>query len=92
MKTEVHYILPAELDDIIDRAVSKMNHHRRLSVSELADRWNLTEQWVKKNKHEIGYIKIGNKILFPFEDVARYEKKNRYQPEKNLSNHTHLIA
>ncbi len=56
-----------------------------LTPQELAERWRFkTDKRIYQIKEEIGYTKIGRRILFPIEKVEEYERERTVEEkEKN---------
>ncbi len=54
-----------------------------LSAKDLAERWNYeTPKPIYAMKDEIGYVRIGGKVLFPLEKVEEYERTHTVLPNK----------
>lgn len=53
-----------------------------LTAQQLARRWQYeTPKPIYAMKEEIGYTRIGGKILFPIEKIEEYEQKNTITPK-----------
>lgn len=46
-----------------------------MTAVQLARRWQVTKEWVYRNRHELGIpaIKIGGNVRFALEDIEEYE-------------------
>ncbi len=56
---------------------------RFLTAQELAERWRYkTDKRIYQLKEEIGYTKIGGRILFSIEKVEEYERNNTVEDDK----------
>jgi excisionase family DNA binding protein len=46
-----------------------------MTAVQLAKRWQVTKEWVYRNRHELGIpaIKLGGNIRFALEDIEAYE-------------------
>lgn len=52
----------------------------RLTVPQLAERWQKSRQWVYSNYRRLGLkaLRIGQQVRFPLEEVEAWEEANRY--------------
>ena len=76
MAKEFIYITEVEIDEMIPTAVSKAVNKRLYSLSEASEFLGIGEQTLRKTKHEIGFVKIGNKIIFKGHDLQAYLERN----------------
>ncbi len=57
-----------------------------LTAKELAQRWRFAnEKPIYAMKEEIGYTRIGGKVLFPVEKIEAYEQTHTIEPEENIT-------
>ncbi len=55
-----------------------MDQPERLTVEQLAQRWQKSEQWIYSNYRRIGLkvLHIGQHLRFPLEEVMNWEERN----------------
>lgn len=55
-----------------------MDQPERLTVGQLARRWQKSEQWIYSNYRRIGLkaLHIGQHLRFPVEEVLSWEERN----------------
>jgi hypothetical protein len=55
-----------------------MDQPARLTVEQLARRWQKSEQWIYSNYRRIGLkvLHIGQHLRFPLEEVINWEERN----------------
>ena len=76
MTKEFIYVSEVEISQMISTAVNKAVSRRIYSLPEAAEFLGIGEQTLRKSKHLIGFVKIGNKIIFKGSDLQAYLESN----------------
>jgi excisionase family DNA binding protein len=76
MSKEIIYVSEVEIQQMISSAVNTAIEKRLYSLAEAAEFLGIGEQALRKSKHLIGFVKIGNKIIFKGTDLHKYLEQN----------------